>query len=156
MQWPTGQGGKGNDGVAAFVKQTPGSIGYVEYAYAKNNNLSYADMADREGQFVTPNEQSFETAASHAEWRASEGFAPSLLNQPGAGAWPIAGATFILIYKNPPNAQNTAQVLKFFDWCYTNGDGMANQLAYVPLPGGVKNEVRHAWSTEVNSPFKPH
>ena len=156
VQWPTGQGGKGNDGVAAFVKQTPGSIGYVEYAYAKNNNLAYADLADHDGRFVVPSEQSFTAAAAHAEWRASDGFAPSLLNQAGAGAWPIAGATFILIYKNPPNASATAEVLKFFDWCYANGDGMAGQLAYVPLPSNVKAMVRHSWATEVNSPYKPH
>ena len=156
VQWPSGQGGKGNDGVAAFVKQTPGSIGYVEYAYAKNNNLSYADMIDHDGAVVAPNEQSFTTAAAHAAWSSSNGFAPSLLNQPGAGAWPIAGATFILIYKAPPNPGSTAQVLKFFDWAYMNGDGMATNLAYVPLPGSVKDMVRHAWATEVNSPYKPH
>ncbi len=155
VQWPTGQGGKGNDGVSAFVKQTPGSIGYVEYAYAKNNNLSYADMADRDGGVVAPNEQSFETAASHADWQASNGFAPSLLNQPGAGAWPIAGATFILIYKNSSKPAATGEVLKFFDWCYANGDGMANQLAYVPLPGNVKAMVRQAWASDVKSPYKP-
>ena len=156
VQWPTGQGGKGNDGVAAFVKQTPGSVGYVEYAYAKNNNLSYADMADRDGGIVAPNEQSFTSAAAHADWEASNGFAPSLLNQPGAGAWPIAGATFILVYKHPGNPGATGEVLKFYDWCYANGDGMANQLAYVPLPGNVKAMVRHAWATEVSSSYKPH
>ena len=155
MQWPAGQGGKGNDGVAAFVKQTPGSVGYVEYAYAKNNNLAYADMADRDGGIVAPNEQSFTAAAAHASWDSASGFAPSLLNQPGAGAWPISGATFILVYKNPPKPAATGEVLKFFDWCYANGDGMAAQLAYVPLPGNVKSMVRHAWATEVNSPYKP-
>ena len=138
VQWPAGQGGKGNDGVAAFVKQTPGSIGYVEYAYAKNNNLAYADMADRDGGIVAPNEQSFTAAAAHANWDSASGFAPSLLNQPGAGAWPISGATFILVYKNPPKPAATGEVLKFFDWCYMNGDGMAAQLAYVPLPGAVE------------------
>ena len=156
VQWPAGQGGKGNDGVAAFVKQTPGSIGYVEYAYAKTNNLAYVDMADHDGSFVAPNEQSFTTAAAHAQWSPENGFAPSLLNQPGAGAWPIAGATFILIYKKPPNPAATAEVLKFFDWAYSNGDGMASSLAYVPLPSNVKTMVRHAWATEVNSPYKPH
>ncbi len=156
VQWPAGQGGKGNDGVAAFVKQTPGSIGYVEYAYAKNNNLAYADMADHDGGVVAPNEQSFTAAAAHANWDAASGFAPSLLNQAGAGAWPISGATFILVYKNPPKPAATGEVLKFFDWCYTNGDGMAAQLAYVPLPGPVKAMVRHAWATSVNSPYKPH
>jgi phosphate transport system substrate-binding protein len=151
VQWPTGQGGKGNDGVAAFVKQTPGSIGYVEYAYAKTNNLAYVDMADREGQFVTPDEQSFKAAAAHAEFNSGNGFAPSLLNQPGSGVWPIAGATFILVYKNPPKPAATAEVLKFFEWAYANGDGMANSLSYVPLPADVKNAVRRAWSTEVKT-----
>jgi phosphate transport system substrate-binding protein len=155
VQWPTGQGGKGNDGVSAFVKQTPGSIGYVEYAFAKTNNLAYADLADHDGHMVVPNEQSFTAAAAHAEWNSASGFAPSLLNQPGAGAWPISGATFILVYKNPPKPASTAEVLKFFDWAYQNGDGMATSLAYVPLPGGVKSMVRHAWATEVNSPYKP-
>ena len=134
----------------------PGSIGYVEYAYAKNNNLAYADMADRDGGIVAPNEQSFTAAAAHANWDAASGFAPSLLNQPGAGAWPISGATFILVYKNPPKPAATGEVLKFFDWAYMNGDGMAAQLAYVPLPGNVKAMVRHAWATSVNSPYKPH
>ena len=155
VQWPTGQGGKGNDGVAAFVKQTPGSIGYVEYAYARTNNLAYTDMADHDGAVVAPSEQSFTAAAAHAEFSSANGFAPSLLNQAGSGAWPIAGATFILVYKNPPKPAATAEVLKFFDWAYSNGDGMASSLSYVPLPSNVKAMVRHAWATEVNSPFKP-
>jgi phosphate transport system substrate-binding protein len=155
VQWPTGQGGKGNDGVAAFVKQTPGSIGYVEYAYAKTNNLAYTQMADHDGGFVNPTEGSFKNAAAHAEFNSGNGFAPSLLNQPGGDAWPISGATFILVYKNPPKPASTAEVLKFFDWAYTNGDGLANSLAYVPLPSNVKEAVRHAWATEVNSPYKP-
>jgi len=155
VAWPVGQGGKGNDGVAAYVKQTPGSIGYVEYAFAKNNNLAYVDMADREGHFIAPNEQSFSAAAAHAEWRSADGFAPTLLDQPGANAWPIAGATFILIYKNPGNAASTESVLKFFDWCYAAGDGMASELAYVPLPANVKTAIRHAWATEVKAGGKP-
>ena len=155
VQWPTGQGGKGNDGVSAFVKQTPGSIGYVEYAFAKNNNLAYADLADHDGHFLTPDQQSFEAAASHADWESSNGFAPSLLNQPGAGAWPIAGATFILIYKQPSNPAATTQVLKFFDWAYAEGDGLASQLAYVPLPANVKSMVRQAWASEVKVGYKP-
>ncbi len=153
VQWPVGQGGKGNDGVAAFVKQTPGSIGYVEYAYAKNNNLAYADMANRDGHVIAPNEASFTAAAAHASWTAASGFAPVLLNQPGPDSWPIAGATFILIYKNASPAE--AGVLKFFDWSYANGDGLASQLAYVPLPASVKAMVRHAWQTEVKAGGKP-
>ena len=151
VQWPAGQGGKGNDGVSAFVKQTPGSIGYVEYAYAKNNNLAYVDMADKSGAFIAPNEQTFTAAASHAQWSAESGFAPVLLDQPGANAWPISGATFILIYKNPGNPGATANVLKFFDWAYANGDGMASQLAYVPLPGNVKGMIRAAWASDVKA-----
>ena len=155
VQWPVGEGGKGNDGVSAFVKQTPGSIGYVEYAYAKNNNLSYADLANRDGHVIAPTEAAFTAAASHANWTAAPGFAPVLLDQPGANSWPIAGATFILFYKNQANAATGEAVLKFFDWCYTNGDGMANQLAYVPLPGSVKSLVRHAWATEVKADGHP-
>ncbi len=155
VQWPVGEGGKGNDGVAAFVKQTPGSIGYVEYAYAKNNNLAYADMAAHDGGVVAPNEQSFTAAAAHANWTATPGFAPVLLDQPGPDSWPIAGATFILVYKAQANAATGSAVLKFFDWCYANGDGMASQLAYVPLPASVKSLVRHAWSTEVKADGKP-
>jgi phosphate transport system substrate-binding protein len=155
VEWPVGQGGKGNDGVAAFVKQTPGSIGYVEYAFAKNNNLAYVDMADREGHFIAPNEQTFSAAAAHADWRGAEGFAPTLLDQPGANAWPIAGATFILVYKAPSNPAVTGQVLKFFDWSYANGDGMASQLAYVPLPANVKALIREAWTAQVKAGGKP-
>ncbi len=155
VAWPVGQGGKGNDGVSAFVRQTPGSIGYVEYAFAKNNNLAYVDLADHQGAFIAPNEQTFGAAAAHADWKGAEGFAPSLLDQPGANAWPISGATFILVYKNPANAAATGNVLKFFDWAYANGDGMATQLAYVPLPGSVKALVRDAWTAEVKSGGKP-
>jgi phosphate transport system substrate-binding protein len=149
-----GQGGKGNDGVAAFVKQTPGSIGYVEYAFAKNNNLAYADMENRDGRMIAPDEASFSSAASNADW-ATPGFAPNLLDQAGANSWPIAGATFILVYKNQANPATGAAVLKFFDWSYTNGDAMANSLAYVPLPAKVKAMVRHAWATEIKSGGKP-
>ena len=155
VQWPTGQGGKGNDGVAAFVKQTPGSIGYVEYAFAKQNNLQYADLQNHDGQFVAPTEAAFSAAAAHADWAHAPGYAPVLRNQPGADSWPIAGATFILIYKQQQNAAAGTNVIKFFDWSYANGDGMAGQLAYVPLPASVKSLVRHAWATEVTAGGKP-
>ncbi len=153
VQWPVGQGGKGNDGVAAFVKQTPGSIGYVEYAFAKNNNLAFVDMANHDGHVIAPSEQSFTAAASPANWTLASGFAPMLLNQPGSDSWPIAGATFILVYKNA--TPNTGSVLKFFDWSYANGDGMASQLAYVPLPANVKAMVREAWRSEVKAGGRP-
>jgi phosphate transport system substrate-binding protein len=154
VQWPVGQGGKGNDGVAAFVKQTPGSIGYVEYAFAKNNNLAYADMQNHDGHVIAPNEGSFSAAAASANW-GTPGFAPNLLDQAGADSWPIAGATFILVYKNQANPVTGSAVLKFFDWSYANGDGLANSLAYVPLPAKVKAMVRHAWATEIKAGGKP-
>jgi phosphate transport system substrate-binding protein len=154
VQWPVGQGGKGNDGVAAFVKNTPGSIGYVEYAFAKSNNLAYTNMADREGHEIAPTEDSFKAAAANAVWTSANGFAPSLLNQPGANAWPISGATYILIYKDQTSPTG-GEVLKFFDWSYTNGDGLATSLAYVPLPASVKAAVRQAWKTEVKLNGKP-
>jgi len=151
VQWPAGQGGKGNDGVSAFVRQTVGSIGYVEYAFAKNNNLTFALLANRAGQFPAPSEASFQAAAAGANWTRTPGFAPNLLNQPGPGAWPITGATFILVYKQQQNPAAGASVLKFFDWAYRSGDGLASQLAYVPLPAQVKALVRKAWG-EVKGP----
>ena len=153
--WPVGQGGKGNDGVSAFVRQTPGSIGYVEYAYAAINKLAFADLVNHDGKVTAPSEGAFAQAASHAQFTPQNDFAPSLLNQPGAGSWPIAGATFILLYKDQPNAAAGADVLKFFDWAYKNGDPMANQLAYVPLPAGVKAAVRKSAWSQVKSGGKP-
>lgn len=155
VNWPVGQGGKGNDGVSAFVKQTPGSVGYVEYAFAKLNNLTFADMVNHDGKVVAPAAGAFAQAAAHAQFTPQNEFAPSLLNQAGGGSWPIAGATFILMYKEQPNPAAGAEVLKFFDWAYKNGDADANALAYVPLPGGVKNAVRHSAWTQVKSGGKP-
>ncbi|MBE7216930.1 MAG: phosphate ABC transporter substrate-binding protein PstS [Caulobacteraceae bacterium] len=155
VNWPVGQGGKGNDGVSAFVRQTPGSIGYVEYAYAKLNKLAFADMLNHDNKVVAPTAPAFAQAASHAQFTPANNFAPSLLDQPGAGSWPIAGATFILMYKDQPNAAAGADVLKFFDWAYKNGDAAANELAYVPLPAGVKASVRRAAWSQVRSGGKP-
>jgi phosphate transport system substrate-binding protein len=151
--WPTGQGGKGNDGVSAFVRQTPGSIGYVEYAYAKINNLTYADMVNHDGKAIAPTAPAFAAAAAKASFSPANEFAPSLLNQPGANSWPIAGATFILLYKQ--GDAGSADVLKFFDWAYKNGDAAANTLAYVPLPAGVKAAVRKAAWSQVTAGGKP-
>ena len=145
VQWPTGLGGKGNDGVAAFVKQTIGSIGYVEYAYAKQNHLTYTKLQAAAGGFVDPTAPNFAAAASHGQWSASQGFYLLLLDQPGATSWPITAATFILVYKQQPNAATGASVLKFFDWAYKSGDTQAAQLDYVPLPANVKALVRKAW-----------
>jgi phosphate transport system substrate-binding protein len=152
VQWPTGLGGKGNDGVAAFVKQTLGSIGYVEFAYAKQNHMDYALMQNHDGEFVTPDANNFAAAASHGDWSKAPGFYLLLLDQPGAPSWPITGATFILVYKQQPNPATGAAVLKFFDWAYKTGDAAAEGLDYVPLPLPVKNLVRKAWVAEVKGP----
>jgi phosphate transport system substrate-binding protein len=144
VAWPTGLGGKGNEGVAAFVKQTPGAIGYVEYAYAKLNNLTYTQVQNKAGKFVSPTASAFAAAAAGAKWQSAPGFYLLLIDQPGADAWPISGATFILLHKNQAKGK---EVLQFFDWAYKNGDAAASDLAYVPLPASVKDMVRKmAWS----------
>ncbi|MDR3513338.1 MAG: phosphate ABC transporter substrate-binding protein PstS [Caulobacteraceae bacterium] len=152
VQWPTGLGGKGNDGVAAFVRQTIGSIGYVEYAYAKQNHMTYALMQTKQGTFVPPDANNFAAAASHGDWSKAPGFYLLLLDQPGAASWPITGATFILVYKQQANAETGAEVLKFFDWAYKNGDPAAAALDYVSLPAPVKAQVRKAWIANVKGP----
>jgi phosphate transport system substrate-binding protein len=155
VQWPTGIGGKGNDGVSAFVKQTAGSIGYVEYAYAKQNKSSYLLLQNKAGQFPQPNAPGFAAAASGAPWSTAPGNYVLLLDQPGAATWPISGATFILIHKNPDDAGDAQKVLGFFDWAYRNGDAAAQGLDYVPLPGEVKDLVRKQWASEITANGKP-
>ena len=155
VQWPTGIGGKGNDGVNAFVKQTVGSIGYVEYAYAKQNHATFALLQNKSGQFPPPVAASFGWAAANADWAHAPGNYILLLDQPGPRAWPITGATFILVYKEQENAVAGAGVLKFFDWAYKGGDQMAVSLDYVPLPPAVKNMVRKQWATMIKAGGKP-
>ncbi|MDB5445881.1 MAG: phosphate transporter, periplasmic phosphate-binding protein [Phenylobacterium sp.] len=156
VQWPTGLGGKGNDGVAAFVRQTPGSIGYVEYAYAKQNNLTYTLMQNKAGKFVSPTAENFAAAAAGAKWSSAPGFYLLLLDQPAANAWPITGATFILVHAKQSDPEKGREVLKFFDWAYKNGDAAANALDYVPFPASVKDLVRtKAWSKVVGPDGKP-
>jgi len=146
VAWPVGLGGKGNDGVAAFVKQTPGAIGYVEYVYAASNDLTYTLLQNKSGAFVAPTASAFAAAAAGAKWSAAPNFYLLLIDQPGAGAWPISGATFILIHRDQKNG---AEVLKFFDWAYKNGDAAASQLAYVPLPAEVKALIRKTAFSQV-------
>ena len=155
VQWPTGLGGKGNDGVAAFVKQTAGSIGYVEYAYAAQNGMAYADLQARDGAYVVPTAQSFAAAAAGADWSKAPGNYLLLLNQPGANAWPITGATFILLYRQQTDAAKAKAALSFFDWAYKTGDGAASALNYAPLPAGVKDLVRKQWSGITGPDGKP-
>ncbi|KAB8312773.1 phosphate ABC transporter substrate-binding protein PstS [Erwinia endophytica] len=147
VNWPTGLGGKGNDGVAAFVQRLPGSIGYVEYAYAKQNGLAYTKLIDADGQAVEPNEKSFSNAAKSANW--SESFAQDLTYQKGTDAWPVSSTTFILVQKEQANAEKGAAVLKFFDWAYHNGGNITNSLDYASLPDSVVEQIRAAWKTHV-------
>ena len=151
VQWPVGLGGKGNEGVAAFVQRLPGSIGYVEYAYAKQNKLAYALMQNAAGGYVAPEENAFKAAAAGAEWTKS-GFYEILTNMPGKESWPITGATFILIHKSPEKPQQVAEVLKFFNWAFSNGDKLALELDYVPMPDTVVKQVQSAWTTTIKDP----
>ncbi|WP_413529932.1 phosphate ABC transporter substrate-binding protein PstS [Rahnella inusitata] len=147
VNWPTGLGGKGNDGVAAFVQRLPGSIGYVEYAYAKQNNLAYTKLVDADGKAITPTEESFSAAAKGADWKRT--FAQDLTNQKGDNAWPISSTTFILIYKDQQDATKGAEVLKFFDWAYKNGNKLTTDLDYAALPDSVVEQIRAAWKTNI-------
>ncbi|TNC08232.1 phosphate ABC transporter substrate-binding protein PstS [Methylobacterium terricola] len=149
VSWPAGQGGKGNEGVTAVVKQVPNAIGYVEYAYAKQNNLPVALIQNKDGQYPMPGDEAFQAAAANADWKAAPGFGISLTNQAGAKAWPITAATFILVHKNPADAARTAEVLKFFRWAYKSGGQMATALDYVPLPAKVVTQVEDEWKTIV-------
>ncbi|HSI52973.1 MAG TPA: phosphate ABC transporter substrate-binding protein PstS [Ramlibacter sp.] len=144
VNWPTGAGGKGNEGVAAFVGRLPNSIGYVEYAYVKQNKMTYAQLQNASGAFVSPDDGAFKAAAAGADW--SRSFYQILTNQPGAQAWPITGATFILMHKVQEKPAQAATSLKFFEWAYKNGDQTADDLDYVPMPAGVKGQVEKAWA----------
>ena len=147
VAWPEGVGGKGNEGVAAYVQRIRGAIGYVEYAYAKRNRMTHASVRNRDGQFVQPDDATFKAAAANADWKNAPGFYQILTDQPGRTAWPITGASFILMHVRQDKPQNAAEVLKFFDWSFRNGDAAAASLSYVPLPESVKALIRKAaWS----------
>jgi phosphate transport system substrate-binding protein len=145
VKWPTGVGGKGNEGVANYIRQIAGAIGYVEYAYAKQSKLSYALLENREGGYVGPTDDAFKAAAAGADWADTPGMAVILTDQPGNGSWPITGASFILMHKKQAKAENAHEVLKFFDWAYKNGDTMAAELDYVPMPNSVVKLIHIAW-----------
>lgn len=147
VKWPLGAGGKGNEGVSAFVQRLPNSIGYVEYAYAKQNKMSYVLLKNRDGNFVRPDDTAFKAAAADADWARS--FFQVLTEQPGKASWPITGATFILMHKTQDKPVNASNSLKFFDWVYRNGDKMADELDYVPLPDSVKDLIRKEWSSSL-------
>ena len=143
VNWPTGAGGKGNEGVAAFVGRLPNSIGYVEYAYVKQNKMTYTLLKNKDGQFVAPDDANFKAAAAGADWAKT--FFQVLTEQPGKDTWPLSGATFILMHKAQDKPAQGANAMKFFDWAFVNGDKMAGELEYVPLPDNVKALVRKQW-----------
>jgi phosphate transport system substrate-binding protein len=149
VEWPVGIGAKGNEGVANNVAQTEGSIGYVEYAYAKQNNLTSVNMINKDGKSVSPSAASFQAAAANADWEKAEGFYVILTDQPGATSWPIAGATFILIPKQPQDPEAATEALKFFAWAYANGSRMAEALDYVPMPASVVAAIKKMWANEI-------
>ena len=144
VNWPVGAGGKGNEGVAAFVGRLPNSIGYVEYAYVKQNKMTFAQLKNSAGTFVSPDDTSFKAAAAGADWAKS--FYQILTEQPGKDAWPITGATFILMQKVQDKPAQATASLKFFEWAYQNGDKTADDLDYVPMPASVKTIIEKSWA----------
>lgn len=153
VNWPTGAGGKGNEGVAAFVTRLPNSIGYVEYAYVKQNKMNYALMQNKAGNFVSPDDSAFKAAAANADWAKS--FYQILTDQNGKEAWPMTGATFILMYKTQDKPAVASSVLKFFSWAYKNGDKVADDLDYVPMPESVKAAIEKSWAEIKDAAGKP-
>jgi phosphate transport system substrate-binding protein len=151
VSWPapTSTGGKGNEGVASFVQRIKGSIGYVEYAYAKQNRMTFAMLKNRDGEFVAPSDKTFQAAAAGADWKNAPGFYEILTDEPGKASWPITGATFILVHKAQPDGAKAKEVLKFFDWAYRNGDRMALDLDYIPMPDDVVTLVQSAWKGQI-------
>lgn len=153
VAWPVGAGAKGSDGVAGTVKQIRGGIGYVESAYATQNNLTTALLRNRDGQFVAPTMAAFQAAAANADWSKVQHFAIDLNDQPGAESWPIASATFVLLPTDPRDANQSVAVKKFFDWGFAHGNDIATQLLYIPLPDSVHDAIRAAWKAEVPGPI---
>ena len=149
VSWPEGVGGKGNEGVAAYVQRIKGSIGYVEYVYAKKNKMTYAQIKNRDGFFVAPDDLTFQAAAALADWKGTPGFGAILTDQPGKDSWPITGASFILMHTKQDKPQNAAEVMKFFDWSFKNGQAMATDLDYVPIPAPLVKQITDAWKAQV-------
>jgi phosphate transport system substrate-binding protein len=149
VQWPTGIGAKGNEGLANMVTQTDGSIGYVEYAYAKQNKMAYTQLINKDGKAVNPSADSFAAAAANADWAHAPAYYLILTDQAGAKSWPITGASFILVYAQPQDVAATTEALKFFNWAYKSGAQMAAELDYVPLPESVIKQVRSTWKSEI-------
>ncbi len=155
VEWPTGMGGKGNEGVASYVQRISGAIGYVEFAYALENKMIHTQLQNREGNFVAPTIESFQNAAANADWQNAPGFYMVLTDQPGAETWPITGASFILMHKEQPKQEQALELLKFFDFCFKSGVLQAKELHYVPMPDNVADLVRLLWKESVKSDGKP-
>jgi phosphate transport system substrate-binding protein len=149
VEWPAGIGAKGNEGVANNVANTKGSIGYVEYAYAKQNKLTHAKMVNKDGKVVAPDSSSFQAAAANADWNSKPGYGVVLANQPGEKSWPMTAATWILIYKKPQDPAAATEALKFFAWSFAKGDKMAEELDYVPMPDKVVADIEKMWASDI-------
>jgi len=149
VEWPVGIGAKGNEGVASNVANTKGSIGYVEYAYAKQNRLTYTNMKNHDGKVVQPTSPSFQAAAANADWANAPGFYQILTDEPGAESWPITAATFILMPKQPQDSGAAKEALKFFDWAFTKGAKMAEELDYIPMPENVVTLIKKEWAGDI-------
>jgi phosphate transport system substrate-binding protein len=149
VAWPTGVGGKGNEGVSSYVQRIDGAIGYIEYAYAKQNKLSVAKMANRDGSVVAPGDNTFAAAAAGADWSKAPGMYLVLTDQPGKASWPMTGASFILMHKVQDKPENAKEVLKFFDWSFKNGSKMADELDYVPMPDPVVKLIQSVWKSQI-------
>ncbi|HET19225.1 MAG TPA: phosphate ABC transporter substrate-binding protein PstS [Chromatiales bacterium] len=152
VNWPVGMGGKGNEGVASYVKQIDGAIGYVEYAYAKQNKLAHVSLKNKDGNYVLPDGETFAAAAANADWKSEPGYGVVLTDQAGAQAWPITGASFILVYKEPKSCAQTEAALKFFDYAFKNGSKLALGLDYVPMPANVVQQIEATWAEEIKCP----
>ena len=155
VQWPIGIGAKGNEGVANMTTQTDGAIGYVEYAYAKQNKMAYALLTNKAGATVAPSAESFQAAAANADWSTADSYYLILTDQAGAQSWPITGASFILLYRQPVDPAPVEAALKFFAWAYQNGATMASELDYVPLPASLIAQVKKTWTTEITAGGHP-
>jgi phosphate transport system substrate-binding protein len=151
VEWPTGVGAKGNEGVAGNVSQTKNSIGYVEYAYAKQNKLTYGAMINKAGKTVQPTIESFQAAAANADWAGAKNYFVILTDQPGEASWPITGATFILMHKDPTDKAAAKEAIKFFKWAFEKGDKMAEELDYIPMPAAVVKQIEKTWSADIKS-----
>lgn len=149
VEWPIGVGGKGNEGVAGVTQQTDGAIGYVEYAYAKQNKMTYLKMVNKAGKTLDPSLDTFQAAAANADWAGAPSFYQVLTNQPGEKSWPITGASFIIVYKKPDDAASLHEALKFYDWAFKNGQKLAEELDYVPLPASVVELIEKSWTANI-------